>query len=668
MGQWGRFSNSTRPITAQHMRSDDRKPSRRASGAQPPTAEALAQREGAARPYTRPCRFFASDRKLGSGAYGTVLHGTDLSRESPVAIKFIPDGRMKPASLEREVSMLHRLSETGHPSLLRFYGHMRPDQVRSGAVRAMGAADQLLPKALDDCHALVMELADGGEIFAHVVKCGGMAEAELAPVFAQLVDAVRTAHRMGIAHRDLKLENCLLSGDAKTAQRVKLIDWGLAHQHALDGDGEVVRERLHSRCGSRSYMAPEVTNRDISGTIGYDAFASDVWSLGVCLFAMLLGFFPFEQANPSLDWRAQRAIEAQEAGISTMATIFSFYPERELTSQLSPGIITLLDRMLVFAPGSRAALAEVCASEWLAPHLDKLPSVASRHPPKTASSGCTSCTISASSLHTDGTMQRTRSVSDSTACSVPDGTACPVATTPRAPAAGFSLAEQFASLAERLRAERQDSSCTNRSHASSESSATTVLPLAAVVGPRQSALLEPPPPSPKTPIVVDTGARAPRSSRTAHDAAEELRRGVLPEKRRSNTLSSQDLFGVAASQATEPQPTVVVAGGRRLQRESDGTHSQLHTAGGFKCEVPPAKSSRGSEMRSSSTEPIACVPTSSRGLAALLSRACLKVRSPRRSRQRGSGEGARPSWVRTSVHGEEFSGVASVQSPVSANL
>ena len=73
--------------------------------------------------------------------------------------------------------------------------------------------------------------------------------------------------------------------------------------------------------------------------VGYNGFVSDVWSLGVCLFAMHLGFFPFEQANPALDWRARRVAQAQSSGGSAMATIFSFYPAMEV--RLSPALASV---------------------------------------------------------------------------------------------------------------------------------------------------------------------------------------------------------------------------------------------------------------------------------------------------------------------------------------
>jgi len=322
------------------------------------------------------CRFVATSTKLGSGAYGAVVLGRSVHTSVPVAIKFIPDGRMRTSSLDREVSILQRLSDTDHPALVKFYGHLEPAEVKAGEIRAEATLPTTKPHTT--CHALVMEVCRGGELFDHVVKCEGLKENESAPLCAQLCDAVRTAHDLGIAHRDLKLENVLLvrkknaPATSAGASPIKLIDWGLAHQHALRADGSPVAEMLHSRCGSRSYMAPEVTNRDISGTVGYDGFAADMWSLGVCLFAMHLAFFPFEQANPELDWRARRVAEAQRAGKSTMATILSFYPQKSANGGLSKALISLLDRLLVFDPKKRATMPEVLCSEWLAPHVHAL--------------------------------------------------------------------------------------------------------------------------------------------------------------------------------------------------------------------------------------------------------------------------------------------------------
>ena len=322
-------------------------------------------------------RFVASSRKLGLGAYGAVLAGTDLCTGEQVAIKIIPDGRMKPANLEREVAVLRRLSDTRHPALCHFHAHIRPEEAKAGEIKVEDSSTTPLTNPLHHYHFLVLEACRGGELFEFVIKKNGLAEAVSAPLFAQLVGAVRTAHSLGIAHRDLKLENVLLCGQEGEpgAMQLKVVDWGLAHQHAISADGLVLPEMLHSRCGSRSYMAPEVTNKQfpqVSGS-GYDGFLADTWSLGVCLFAIHLGFFPFEHADAEADWRARRVVEAQGRGESTMRTIFSFYPHKPLEEAFSASLLQLLDRLLVFDPSRRATIAEAAAHPWLACHMHAPP-------------------------------------------------------------------------------------------------------------------------------------------------------------------------------------------------------------------------------------------------------------------------------------------------------
>lgn len=558
-----------------------------------------AKQGGGTREMRQPGRFLASGRRLGSGAYGTVLHGVDLATDAPVAIKCILDGRMKPSSLEREVALLTRLGETGHPALLRFHGHLRPEEVSAGAVRAASSAELPMSKPLDQCHALVMEMAEGGEVFEYVVKRDGLSESELGPMFAQLVDAVGAAHRLGIAHRDLKLENVLLAAKPAAAKgaaakaaaadgaarRIKLIDWGLAHQHALDEDGAPVPERLYTRCGSRSYMAPEVTDREISGTVGYDAFAADAWSLGVCLFAMLLGFFPFEQANPALDWRARRALEAQQAGRSTMHTIFSFYPEKPLARSLSRSVVALLDRLLVFDPTQRATIAEVCASEWLAPFAGWLtPQLGgvtlARSATASESSTCSSLVSS------------TREARSTSNCSVATATAAE-----HAEGAARCAELIRAVLDERPHAEQQDSGSTVHSHASTTSTASSACAPRAPMG-------RPPHPSPQAPLAAPTEARARAESRAAR------REHVLPEKRRSHELSEAE---------PQPCPTVVVAGGRvrQMQLHAERSRQRLKAEGRSSPHSPFGEVSTPSRHSAAAT-------TSSRRLASLFAKACLR--------------------------------------------
>merc|ERR1712190_120254 len=86
-------------------------------------------------------------------------------------------------------------------------------------------------------------------------------------------------HLVLVAHRDLKLENMLLSSSGQ----LKVADFGVA-KHVEPPDRE-----LRELCGTPSHMAPEVLKEN-----GYAAWPADIWSTGVALHTMLCGAAPFK--------------------------------------------------------------------------------------------------------------------------------------------------------------------------------------------------------------------------------------------------------------------------------------------------------------------------------------------------------------------------------------
>lgn len=91
-----------------------------------------------------------------------------------------------------------------------------------------------------------------------------------------------------IVHRDLKLENVLISA-VNSSRAVKLADFGLA-AYCRNGDSIIM---FSSFQGSRKYMAPEIHACLGSDAQAYDARKSDIFALGVFLFCLVLGRFPF---------------------------------------------------------------------------------------------------------------------------------------------------------------------------------------------------------------------------------------------------------------------------------------------------------------------------------------------------------------------------------------
>lgn len=122
-----------------------------------------------------------------------------------------------------------------------------------------------------------------------IVMSGKMSRPEIYCVFKQILSGVDYLHSMGLAHRDLKLDNCVVMGD----NTVKLIDFGTAtvfkypDQKATKASGIV---------GSDPYLAPEV----LSGK-DYDPRLSDVWSVGIIFMCMMLRRFPWKIPDVKTD-------------------------------------------------------------------------------------------------------------------------------------------------------------------------------------------------------------------------------------------------------------------------------------------------------------------------------------------------------------------------------
>ncbi|KAG8935481.1 hypothetical protein FRC02_008033 [Tulasnella sp. 418] len=128
---------------------------------------------------------------------------------------------------------------------------------------------------------LLLEYIQGGELFDHLVSKGRLTPSEALNYFKQIIHGVNYCHRFNICHRDLKPENLLLDNQLN----IKIADFGMAAMEIANG-------MLETSCGSPHYASPEI----VAGR-AYHGAASDIWSCGVVLFALLVGRLPFDDPN-----------------------------------------------------------------------------------------------------------------------------------------------------------------------------------------------------------------------------------------------------------------------------------------------------------------------------------------------------------------------------------
>ena len=149
---------------------------------------------------------------------------------------------------------------------------------------------------------------------------------------------------MGISHGNISLENILVHND-----KCVLIDFGQCRRVPFSDDHQRLLMAPQAKCGKRSYMAPEIANDE-----PYDGFAVDLWSVGIILFALLTGEFPWGFAHESDLKFARRHPDL----VHVLTEEF-----RHLT--LSTHVKDLLHKMLQKNPQDRMSLRQVLNHAWL---------------------------------------------------------------------------------------------------------------------------------------------------------------------------------------------------------------------------------------------------------------------------------------------------------------
>ena len=140
---------------------------------------------------------------------------------------------------------------------------------------------------IDDLPCIVLELCQGGSLLDDVMQWGVMDGIRSRVVLEQLCNAVAYLHSLDIVHGDIKLENVMFK-DVGSAGSLKLVDFGSVEIQGSDAAGQSDNV---TTCfgGTLPYQAPEI----LSGSQSHPTKASECWSVGILMYVLLAGEFPF---------------------------------------------------------------------------------------------------------------------------------------------------------------------------------------------------------------------------------------------------------------------------------------------------------------------------------------------------------------------------------------
>ena len=212
-----------------------------------------------------PTKKYKVIQKLGDGAYGTVYLATNLMTKQKVAMKKIDkvkDNEIDDMEIKNEIDILRKLDHPNIVKIIEFYSASK-------------------------AYYIITDYCSCGELYNQIKFQYN--EYQLSVLFYQVFSGLYYLHSKNIVHRDLKLENILISEmepDKKTNKKyfwIKIIDFGTAKIFEKNKNEKTV-------IGSSYYIAPEVLQKNYNEKC-------DTWSAGVILYMLIVGRAPFDGKN-----------------------------------------------------------------------------------------------------------------------------------------------------------------------------------------------------------------------------------------------------------------------------------------------------------------------------------------------------------------------------------
>ena len=264
--------------------------------------------------------------KIGEGTSGKVYLSEEITSHNKYAIKIFNEKCID--EFERE---LHILQKIQNKNIIKFITNGTGSKLKHG----------FKSNKLD---YIVLENADKGELFYFVSSVKkGFDESVSKYIFKEILYGINSLHENGYTHSDIKLDNILLDRDFN----IKLSDFSFSQElKGKNGDGKLIEKK-----GTIGYFPPEFITQKT-----YNGIKSDIYSLGITLFALVTGGIPFPKKNSLLDAIKTRSYNSK----------LKFYKESLNDLNLSDDFFNLCFKMISLNPDDRYNnIEEILKDPWL---------------------------------------------------------------------------------------------------------------------------------------------------------------------------------------------------------------------------------------------------------------------------------------------------------------
>ena len=265
-------------------------------------------------------------KSIGKGSSGVVFLSYSFNEETKqktyYAVKLINTKNPNDNILnDCEVNFLEKMR---HKNILKVYEH------GLGIIKTPSGLKQ-------QAYYIIMDYLNHGSLLSYLGGNIGFGEDFGRLIFAQCLDGLEAIHDSNIVHRDIKLENLMLSGNDYT---LKYIDFGFATEKS--------NGYLTNFLGTPNYAAPELHLKQ-----PYLGVYEDIFSLGVTLFIIVTGHLPFILALPT-DPLYKYIFNGDYKG---------YWDKRNI--KVSPSFMELFNNLIAFDPSKRPSINEIRNSQWM---------------------------------------------------------------------------------------------------------------------------------------------------------------------------------------------------------------------------------------------------------------------------------------------------------------